>query len=330
MSDRVRTTINTGFDIKTKTFQKFQLKLSLLLKDIWNHRYSYLYIAPFVITFLLFTLIPVVTAVGLSFTYFNAIEAPNFVGWTNYRNLFSQDLIFLEKVLPNSFKFALFVGPVGYIMAFLLAWFIAQLPHFVRKWYTLAIYAPSLTVGIAIVVIWQVMFTGDRSGYINSFLLRWNIIEQPILFVTDKDYLLPVMIAVSIWASMGVGFLAILAGILNIDKTLYEAARIDGMKSRLQEIWYITIPMMKPQMLFAAIISLAQTLKAGEIGVQLSSQNPTPDYAGQLMINHVQDYGFIRYELGYASTISVVLLLFMIIVSKLCWNMFANERTLSK
>ncbi|MFC5530502.1 carbohydrate ABC transporter permease [Cohnella yongneupensis] len=293
--------------------------------DVWKWRISYLFIAPFLIAFIVFTIIPVAMAVGLSFTYFNAIEFPTFAGWMNYQSLFSQDLVFLRDVLPNTFKFALFVGPVSYMLAFLLAWLISQLPRTIRTVYALAIYTPSLTMGAAMVIIWQVMFTGDRTGYINAMLLRWNIVDSPILFVTDKDYLLNVMITVSIWSGMGVGFLALLAGILNIDRTLYEAARIDGMKSRLQEIMYITIPMMKPQMLFAAVMSLSQTLKAGDIGVQLSGQNPTPGYAGQLILNHVQDYGFIRYELGYASAVSVIMLLMMLLITKLCWSLLGTK-----
>ena len=304
---------------------KVERLMKSIFVEMWQRRLSYAFIAPFLILFIIFTIIPVVTAIGLSFTYFNAIQMPSFVGWLNYQNLLSQDLIFLEHVLPNTFKFSLFVGPVGYIAAFLLAWLISQLPRMPRLGYTLAMYAPSLTAGVAMTVIWQVMFTGDRTGYVNSFLLRFGMIEQPILFVTEEAYLLNIMIIVSIWASMGVGFLAILAGILNVDKTLYEAARIDGMKSRLQEIWYITIPMMRPQMLFAAIMALTHTLKSGEIGTQLSGQNPTPGYAGQLMFNHVQDYGFIRYELGYACAVSVVLLIMMFLVSRLFWILFGNK-----
>lgn len=296
-----------------------------LFKEMWKHRLSYAFAAPFLILFIIFTITPVLAAIGLSFTYFNAIQPPDIIGWLNYQNLLSQDLIFLEHVLPNTFKFSLFVGPVGYVMAFILAWLIAQLPSTPRLGYTLAMYAPSLTAGIAMGVIWQVMFTGDRTGYVNSFLLRWGIIEEPILFVTDSAYLLNIMITVSIWASMGVGFLAILAGILNVDKELYEAARIDGMSSRLQEIWYITIPMMLPQMLFAAIMAITHTLKSGDIGLALSSQNPTPGYAGQLMINHVQDYGFIRYELGYACAISVVLLVLMLIISRVFFQLLGSK-----
>jgi multiple sugar transport system permease protein len=332
MQDNAQSSMNPGvvkrLSKKMKPSPPITAKMQTVGKEIWRDRLSYIFIAPFLVLFIIFTIIPVLAAIGLSFTYFNAIRMPNLVGWLNYQNLLSQDLIFLEHVLPNTFKFSLFVGPFGYVMAFILAWLIAQLPNTPRLGYTLAMYAPSLTAGIAMGVIWQVMFTGDRTGFINSFLLKWGFIESPLLFVTDSNYLMNIMIVVSIWASMGVGFLAILAGILNVDRQLYEAARIDGMKSRLQEIWYITIPMMRPQMLFAAILALTHTLKSGDVGLQLSGQNPTPGYAGQLMINHVQDYGFIRYELGYACAVSVVLLVLMIIISRLFWHLFGSKEDL--
>ncbi|GIO29410.1 sugar ABC transporter permease [Paenibacillus sp. VCA1] len=295
------------------------------MREIWKFRLSYLFIAPFLIVFSLFIIIPVITGVALSFTYFNSIEFPKWAGWMNYQNLFSQDVIFLQHVIPNSFKFALFVGPIGYILAFVLAWLIAQLPGTLRVWYALAMYAPSLTGGIAMVVVWQVMFTGDRTGYINSFLLKWGFIDQPVLLTIDKDYLLGIMIVVSIWSSMGLGFLAILAGILNVDRTLYEAGRIDGISSRLQEIWYITVPMMKPQMLFAAVMAIVGTLKSGGIGTQLSGMNPTPDYSGQLFMNHIEDFGFTRLELGYASAISIVLLILTVLLSRFLWMLLGPK-----
>jgi multiple sugar transport system permease protein len=295
------------------------------LKNMWKYRLSYLFIAPFMIMFLIFIIIPVVTAMGLSFTYFNAIEFPTWTGWLNYQTLFSQDIVLLQNVLPNTFKFALFVGPVAFILSFLLAWFIGQLPNTLRMIYALAMYAPSLAAGVAMTVVWQVMFTGDRTGYINSFLLQWGFISEPILFLQDQEWLLNIMIAVAIWSSMGIGFLAMLAGVLGVDKELYDAGKMDGISSRLQEIWYITVPMMKPQLLFAAIMSIVHTLQSGSLGVELSGSNPTPNYAGQVMVSHIEDYGFIRFELGYASAISVVLLILMFLLSRMFFY-FLDEK----
>jgi len=296
-----------------------------LLADIWAWRLSYLFIAPFMLCFTAFIVVPVLAAVALSFTYYNAIEPPRFIGWQNFQYLISQDLLFLKHALPNTFKFALIVGPGGYVAAFLLAWMIAQMPQALRKWFALAMYTPSLTIGIAMSIVWLPLLTGDRIGYLNSILLKLGLIDVPKLWVTDPSLLMNSMIVVTLWSSMGVGFLAMLAGLLNINPEYYEAARIDGIRSRLQEIWYITIPAMKPQMLFGAVMAIVTTFKTGAIGVELSGQNPTPEYAGHLIINHIEDYGFIRFEMGYAAAVSVFLLVLMYLSNKLSWNLFGEK-----
>nr|WP_249730348.1 sugar ABC transporter permease [Paenibacillus sp. J2TS4] len=300
-------------------------RFGLFLQEVWKYRLSYLFIAPFLIAFSIFILIPVLAAIGLSFTFFNGMEAPSWIGWANYEYLLSADSLFLQYALPNTIKFAVIVGPGGYIASFILAWLIAQIPDKARLWYVLAFYAPSLAGGVTMSIIWIPMLSGDRIGYLNSFLLGLNIIDEPMLWVLDKDLIMGSMIAVTLWSSMGIGFLAMLAGILNVDKQLIEAGRLDGIRSRLQEVWHITIPVMKPQMLFAAVMAIVGAFKAGNIGVQLSGQNPTPQYAGNLLVNHVEDYGLIRFEMGYASAVSVVLLVIIFFANRLSWKLFGTK-----
>ncbi len=283
------------------------------------------FLLPYVLLFALFIVIPVIAAIVLSFTNYDAVQTPGFVGFLNYINLLTQDEIFMQYVLPNTCVFAFVVGPVGYILSFLLAWMLAQISKGPRTVLALLIYSPSLTSGIAMAVVWKIIFASDQSGYINYFLLKLGITTEPILFTTDARYLLPIMIIVSLWSSMGVGFLAILAGILNINPEYYEAAMIDGMRNRLQEIFYITIPQMKPQMLFAAVMAVVNTFSVGAIGVQLSGANPTPGYAGQLIVNHIEDYGFLRYEMGYASAVSVAFLIFIYMISKAASKVFKED-----
>ena len=174
-------------------------------------------------------------------------------------------------------------------------------------------------------VVWKVIFSGDSVGTINAYLLDWGIISQPIQWLQSPEYLMAIMIIVTIWGSMGVGFLAMIAGVLNIDSELYEAAYIDGVKNRFQEIVHVTIPSMKPQMLFGAVMAVVGTFSAGSIGVQLSGANPTPRYAGQMVLNHIEDYGLIRYEMGYAAAVSVVLMLFIWLVSKLIFKLLRDK-----
>ena len=222
-------------------------------KSVRRELEAMLFVWPFVLLFTVFIVIPVLFAVYLSFTYFNTIQPPSFIGLKNYVNLLTQDNVFMMYVLPNTFQFSLIVGPGSYVLSFWLAWLLAQIPRRSRSLLTLAIYSPSMTAAVAMAVVWLVVFSGDSAGYLNHFLIRLGIISEPIQWTQSPDYLMPIMIAVTLWNSMGVGFLAMLAGILNINPELYEAGYIDGIKNRLQEVWYITIPSMKPQMLFGEI-----------------------------------------------------------------------------
>ena len=280
---------------------------------------------PYALLFSLFIAIPVAVAIMLSLASFNVIETPTYLGLTNFINIFTQDEVFLKYVLPNTLKYAIIVGPGGYILSFILAWMLAQIPKGPRTVLALAIYAPSMVGGVFISVVWRTLFSGDEFGYINSLLMKWNFIQQPIQFLQSPDYLMTIMIVVSLWSSMGIGFLAMIAGIIGGNEELYEAAYIDGIKNKFQEIIYITIPSIKPQMLFGAVMALVNTFNTGYIGVALSGANPTPQYSGQLIINHIDDYGFIRYEMGYAAALSVVLLLIIWAFSKIAYRLFTER-----
>jgi len=282
------------------------------------------FLCPYFLLFFVFIVIPVFLAILLSFTHFDSIQFPTFIGIRNYINLFTQDATFMRYVLPNTIRFALIVGPGGYFLAFFMAWLLAQVPHKPRTVLALFIYSPSMTAGVAMSVLWRVIFSGDEAGYLNSILLRLNMITEPIQFLQSPDHLMPIMILVSLWGSMGVGFLAMLSGILNVNQELYEAAYIDGLRNRFQEVFYVTIPSMRPQMLFGAVMAIVSTFQAGAIGVELSGANPTPQYAGQLFVNHIEDFGFLRFEMGYAATVSVALLAMVYLFAKLVNRLFLD------
>jgi len=288
-------------------------------------RAAYVFIAPYVLLFSLFIVIPVAIAVALSFTNFNTIQMPSFVGFMNYVNLLTRDAIFMQYVLPNTILFAVIVGPGGYVLSFFLAWCLSQISKGPRTVLALLLYSPSMTSGVAMTVVWRILFSGDERGYLNALLLNLGWISEPIAFLQSSEYLMPVMIVVALWSSMGVGFLAMLAGMMNIDESMYEAGSIDGIRNRLQEVFYITIPLMKPQMLFGMVMAVVNTFQVGYIGVSLSGANPTPQYAGQLIVNLIEDYGFIRYEMGYASAASVVLLILIYVITKQSGKLFKED-----
>lgn len=285
---------------------------------------GYIFMAPYALIFIVFILVPVILAAVLSFTNFNAVQFPSFTGFLNYITLITSDEVFMQHVLPNTVMYAVVVGIGGYILAFILAWALCNLTKLPRTIFALILYSPSMTTGVAMAVLWKVIFSGDQTGLLNSWLMSLGIINEPILWLISSDYLLPIVIIVGLWSSMGVGFLSMISGILNSDEELYEAAAIDGVKNRFQEMIYITIPQMKPQMLFAAVMAVVNAFQNGTISTALTG-NPSPNYAAQLIVNHIEDYGFLRFEMGYAAAVSVVLLLIVQLFSKVCNSLLSEK-----
>lgn len=283
---------------------------------------GYLFLAPFLILFITFTMVPIAVAMGLSLTNYNLVQTPEFVGLTNYRNLILEDDVFL-KSLSNTIVFAILTGPTGYLASFLMAWLIT-LMNKGRGAFALAFYAPSLTSGIAMSTIWLIIFSGDRNGYLNNFLMNLGVIVEPILWTKDADYLKWVIVIISVWMSMGTGFLVFLAGLQNIDPALYEAARVDGMKSRLQELRYITLPMMKPQLLFGAVNAVVGAFGIFDVATSVAGM-PSPNYSAHTIVAHLYDYAFIRMNMGYASAVAMILFLMTFIIGRICFYVFKEE-----
>jgi len=283
------------------------------------------FLSGYLILFVLFIILPVLFGVGMSLTDFNGIQMPSFVGFRNYIDLFTRDQIFMEHIIPNTFQFALIAGVGGYVLAFIIAWILAQIQKIPRTIIAIIIYSPSLTSGVVMTVIWRALFSGDQQGHLNHLLMTLGLVDAPVQFLQSPEHLLTIMVIVTVWNSMGIGFLAMLSGILNVNEELYEAGAIDGIKNRIQEVIHITIPSMKPQMLFGAVMAVVNTFNVSRVGVELTGQNPTPEYAGQLIVNHIEDHGFIRFEMGYAAAISVVLLVFVYYISKLAFRAFAEK-----
>jgi multiple sugar transport system permease protein len=276
-----------------------------LRRKLYLNRTLYLMMFPYVLLFTLFTVVPVIMSFALSFTAFNVLEAPKFVGWQNYLSLFLDDEIFITAI-KNTLLLAVVTGPLGYLLSFIFAWLINELPGKLRSLVTLAFYAPSLA-GNAI-LIWTIIFSSDIYGYANAFLLEWGLIQEPQTWLTSANYILPIIIVVQLWMSLGVNFLALIAGLKGVDRTLYEAGAVDGIRNRWQELWYITLPSMKPQLIFSAVIQISSTLGIGAITVSLVGF-PSVNYAGHTIVNHLSDYGGIRFEMGYASAIATLLFL---------------------
>ena len=287
---------------KTEKRRKFYLNKTL-----------YAMMIPYLIIFIIFTVAPVLISFLLGFTYFNLLEFPTWVGFNNYLTLFLDDPIFITAV-ENTVIIAVICGPGGYLMSFAFAWLINEVPDKIRPIITLVFYAPSICGGG--ISIWTLIFSSDIYGYANAFLIEWGFITEPINWLQNAKYILPIVIVVQLWMSLGVNFLTMIAGLKGVPRDQYEAAAVDGIRNRWQELWYITLPNMKSQLLFSAVLQISSSLGVGAVTTSLCGF-PSVQYAGHTIVNHLQDYGSVRYEMGYASAIATVLFVAGILLNKL-------------
>ncbi|MBQ2867427.1 MAG: sugar ABC transporter permease [Firmicutes bacterium] len=273
-----------------------------------KNKTAYFMVLPFMFIFVLFTVVPVVASLFLSFTQFNMLEAPKFIFMDNYITLFLDDELFITA-LKNTLIFAAVTGPVSYLLSFVVAWFINELPPKIRAIVTLIFYAPSIAGNAYL--IWTTLFSSDAYGWANAILMELGIIDTPILWFQNATYVMPLCIIVALWMSLGTAFLSFIAGLQGINKSLYEAGAIDGVKNRWQELWYITLPSMKPQLMFGAILAITGAFGFGPVVTALAG-NPSVDYVAYTLNHHLSEYQGTRWEVGYASAISFIMFLMMI------------------
>jgi multiple sugar transport system permease protein len=272
------------------------------------NKHGYILMAPYMLLFAMFTVLPVIMSVIISFTYFNMLEFPKFIGWQNYSRLFLEDDIFLIAI-KNTLLFAAITGPISYMACFIFAWIINDLQPKVRAFMTLVFYAPSISGNVFF--IWLLIFSGDRYGIVNGFLIKWSFILDPIQWLKTEHYILAIIILVQLWLSLGTGFLVFIAGLQTVDRTLYEAGAVDGIKNRWQELWYITLPSMRPQLMFGAVIQLTTAFAVADVSINLAGF-PSVNYAAETIVTHLMDFGTIRFEMGFASAIATVLFTLMV------------------
>ncbi len=285
-----------------------------------RNKVCYLFLAPYAILFFTFFILPICTSIFYSFTYYNILEPARFIGFQNYVNLVLQDEVFLTSV-KNTFIIAVITGPVGYILSFMFAWFINELPKWLRTIAVVVFYAPSIAANAF--TVFSIIFRGDAYGYLNSILMELGIIDAPILWLLNPEYMMPILIVVILWMSMGTGFLSFVAGFQSVDKSMYEAGYVDGVRNRWQELYHITLPSMKPMLLFGAVMSITSAFNVCDVPRALCGY-PSTDYAARTVVTHLFDYGFSRFEMGYASAIATLLFLVMILCKKAITNLLAK------
>lgn len=280
------------------------------LRKNWT---GYFFLLPFFLLFFTFVILPVVISIWYSFTYYNILSTPKFIGFKNYLDLFIHDDVFMIAV-KNTFVFAVITGPVGYLASLMFAWFINELPGKVRAVMVTIFYAPSISG--AVYLIWTILFSGDSYGYINSVLISLGFINDPIQWLADTRYMASIVILVTIWMSLGAGFLSFVAGFQGLDSSLVEAGMIDGISNR----WQGAV------VHHSALHAAPDDVRRGHVHylrvyhrrsnhrlVRVSQYGLCRPYDSQSSAGLRNG----RYEMGYASAIATVLFLAMLVTNQL-------------
>ena len=287
---------------------------------LWRYKADYLFMLPYLVIFFLFQVMPVLVSVVLGFTNFNVFEAPDFIGLGNYFKMFLNDELFM-KALSNTLILTLITGPIGFILSFAVAWMVNEFNPKLRSFLTFLFYAPSLSGGL--VAIWLIIFSGDQYGLLNGVLMSLSVIFEPIQWLTDTDYMMGAAIIIAIWMSLGTSFLSFVAGFRTVDEKLYEAGAIDGIKNRFQELWYITLPSMRPQLMFGIVMSITSTFAISTVITQIFGF-PSTGYRLYTLVHMLQDYGGQRFEMGYASAIATILFIIMVSLNQALKKLLAK------
>ena len=218
------------------------------------------------------------------------------------------DEVFITT-LKNTLILAVITGPAGFLLSFVLAWFLNEFKPTVRTVLSFMFYCPAL-IGNAY-YIWQVAFSNDSYGYVNSSLISLGFLDKPVTWLSNADCIIPIVVIIQLWSGLGISFLANISGLQNVNIELYEAGAIDGIRNRWQELWYITLPEMKHMLLFSAVMQIASAYSISGIIQQLAGY-PTVKYAADTLVSYLQDVGTVKYEMGYAAALSVILFLMMV------------------
>ena len=287
-------------------------------KRFWAYRTSYAMMTPFFIGFFLFTILPVLAAFALSLTYYDILQAPQWVGLANFKTMFLYDNVFIIAV-KNTLIYGIITGPVGLLLSFFFAWIINRVRVTWRVPLTLALYAPSLQSGITVGLIAGYFLATDQYGLFNYVLMRYGIVHQPITWLSNPHLIMPTLVGITLWMSMGTGFLIFLSGLQTVKPELYEAARVDGVQNAWQELFYITLPQMKPFLLMNGILAVVASFGgSGLLG--LAGGVNSPDYAALSIADYAADYASTRFMMGYAAALAVIMFVWSYGLGRLLQN----------
>ncbi len=268
----------------------------------------YLFLAPALLLLGVFVLYPIVAVVYYSFTDYDIVRPPVPIGLANYQHLVADPTFWLA--LTHSFVY-LIVTPIIIALSIILAIAVNRRLrgiHIFRALY----FVPAVSGSIAIGLTWRWLF--ERTGFINSLLLSLGWIDRPVQWLNTPEFVLPIAMLLTIWAGFGYYAVIFLAGLQNIPEELYDAARIDGCND-VQKHWHISLPGLRPQIVFVAVISSLAALKVFDEIYVLTNRTGGFLDSGVTMVFYLWKQAFQLQHAGYASAIAIALLAITLVFS---------------
>lgn len=260
---------------------------------------AYGFLLPNLLGFLAFTLLPVLAALLISFTDWDLLQAPSWVGFANYRRL-AVDPLFLE-VLRNTLLYVAGTVPVQMAIALLVAMALSRrLPG--TLFFRTAYFMPVVASTVAVALVWRWIFHADF-GLLNSFLFYIGI-DDPPKWLSSTRWALPAIIIMSIWQQIGFSMVLFLAGLQSVPSHLYEAAKIDG-AGGFDRFRYITVPMLSSTTFFVLVISIINSFQVFEQAFIMTGGGPAN--ATNTLVFNIYRYAFQFFQMGYASAMAWVL-----------------------
>jgi len=275
----------------------------------------YLFLAPYLVVLLVFTLYPLANAAVLAFQQTNGPATRAFVGFDNFRFIFSDPTFY--QALKNTTIFAACSVLVQLPLSMGLALLLHEGKGRARALLRLVLFSPNLVGQIFVGVLFSVLFTA-RYGLVNRFLqalFGWGLEKQ---WLQDPALVMPAIIMAALWLYVGFNMIYFLAALQSVDKTLEEAARVDG-ATRLQVFWNVTLPSMRHVVVFVVVTSLIGSYQLFELPLALlsSSNGRGPDNAGLTVITYLYDVGFVTGDLGLGSAVGWVIAIIIFTLSLL-------------
>jgi len=290
-----------------------------MLRKYWlnDHMVAYYFLLPSILGFAIFTAIPLVASLVISFYEWNTLSVPRFIGIGNFAKIFTEDQIFWIA-LKNTFWYAVGVVPFSIALGLAAALLLNQPIMGIALWRTIY-FLPVMTSTVAISLVWKWLYNPDV-GLINVFL-RGIGIQEPPTWLTSTTWALPSIMIVAIWKTIGYNMVIFLAGLQNVPKELYEAAEIDG-SSKWNMFWKITLPLLRPTTFFITVISIIHSFQV--FGYAFIMTEGGPGASTNTLVLYIYQQGFKYFNMGYASAVAWVL--FIILLAVTVTQYYVNHR----